>query len=174
LFNHSYSTRRVVSNDQLENFIMMQKIRQFFDSHLAPDSNDMSHNPEHVLKLAVAVLLYEVSASDFQQLPEEKVALLSAVKETFSLSDDESNELLVLAEAEHAGSTDYFQFTSLINQNYSAEQKTELIEKLWQIAFSDQQLHHYEEHVIRRLAELLYVPHAVFISVKHKVKSRLT
>ncbi|MCW8943574.1 MAG: TerB family tellurite resistance protein [Sedimenticola sp.] len=148
---------------------MMQKIRQFFDSHLAPGSNDMSHNPEHALKLAVAVLLFEVAESDYQQLPEEKAALLSAVKETFSLCDAESNELLALAEAEHADSTDYFQFTSLINQNYSAEQKVELIEKLWQIAFSDQQLHHYEEHVIRRLAELLYVPHSAFMAAKHRV-----
>jgi uncharacterized tellurite resistance protein B-like protein len=75
-----------------------------------------------------------------------------------------------MAEAEHADSTDYFQFTRLINEHYSADQKVDLVEKLWLIAFSDRELHHYEEHVIRRLAELLYVPHSAFIAAKHKVQ----
>lgn len=133
----------------------------------------MRRDPEHALQLAVAVLLFEVAESDYEQLPEEKTALLVAVKESFHLSDAESASLLSMAEAEHADSTDYFQFTRLINQYYTPEQKVELIEKLWQIAFSDEELHHYEEHVIRRLAELLYVPHAVFISTKHKIQKKL-
>ncbi|TVO77830.1 tellurite resistance TerB family protein [Sedimenticola selenatireducens] len=149
---------------------MMHKIKQFFDNHLSPISSDMARDPQHALQLAVAVLLYEVAESDYQQHPEEKAALLEAVKSIFNLGDAESSELLAMAEAEHADSTDYFQFTRLINEHYSADQKVDLVEKLWLIAFSDRELHHYEEHVIRRLAELLYVPHSAFIAAKHKVQ----
>ncbi|MCW8889193.1 MAG: TerB family tellurite resistance protein [Sedimenticola sp.] len=148
---------------------MIDKIKQFFENQLAPGSDAMAQDPDHALQLAVAVLLFEVAESDYEQLPEERDALLAAVKTTFKLSDKESSALLLMAEAEHADATDYFQFTRLINQHYTAEQKIELVEKLWQIAYSDQQLHHYEEHVIRRLAELLYVPHTAFMAAKHRV-----
>lgn len=149
---------------------MLDKIKQFFDSHLSPGSSDMVRDPQQALRLAVAVLLYEVAESDYQQHPEEKAALLDAVRSIFNLGAVESSELLALAEAEHADATDYFQFTRLINQHYSADQKGDLMEKLWLIAYSDKKLHHYEEHVIRRLAELLYVPHSVFIAAKHKAQ----
>lgn len=86
----------------------------------------------------------------------------------FQLSPQEADELLALAESEHADSTDYFEFTHLINQHYLEPQKIDLIETLWQIAFADQHLHHYEEHVIRRLSELLHVPHSAFIAAKHR------
>jgi uncharacterized tellurite resistance protein B-like protein len=148
---------------------MIEKIKQFFEIHLAPDSSAMDQDPEHALRLAVAVLLFEVAESDYQQHPDEKAALLSAVQEHFRLAPGEAEELLALAEAEHADSTDYFQFTRLINQHYSPRQKVGLIEALWRVAFSDSELHHYEEHVIRRLADLLYVPHAEFIAAKHRV-----
>jgi uncharacterized tellurite resistance protein B-like protein len=126
----------------------------------------MDEDPQHALRLAVVVLLFEVAESDYRQHPEERAALLSTVRKHFRLTADKADELLALAAAEHAGSTDYFQFTQLINQHYSAQQKVRLIEALWQVAFSDQELHHYEEHVIRRLADLLYVPHADFIATK--------
>lgn len=151
---------------------MIGKIKQFFEHQLAPGSGGMVSDPEHAIQLAVAVLLYEVAESDYEQRPEERNALLDAVKETFNLTEKESAELLSLAEAEHADSTDYFQFTRLINEHYTAEQKIELVEKLWLIAYSDQQLHHYEEHVIRRLAELLHVPHSAFMATKHRVQGK--
>lgn len=151
---------------------MIDKIKQFFETHLAPDSDSMAKDPEHALRLAVTVLLFEVAESDYQQLPEEKEALLQAVRRYFDLDQAQAGELLALAESEHADSTDYYEFTRLINRHYSAEQKNQLIETLWQIAFADQSLHHYEEHVIRRLAELLYVPHSVFIAAKLRADNR--
>lgn len=150
---------------------MMQKIKQFFENHLAPGSSEMEQDPQHALRLAVAVLLFEVAESDYRQHPDEKAALVSAVQEHFHLSPGEARELLQLAAAEHADSTDYFQFTRLINQHYSPPQKVALIEALWRVAFADQKLHRYEEHVIRRLADLLYVPHADFIAAKHRVEN---
>jgi len=153
---------------------MIEKIKQFFETHLAPDSDTMTTDPEHALRLAVTVLLFEVAESDFQQQPEEKEALLQAVQRYFDLGQEQAEALLSMAESEHADSTDYYEFTRLINQHYTAEQKNQLVETLWQIAFADQSLHRYEEHVIRRLSELLYVPHSVFIAAKHRADNRST
>lgn len=151
---------------------MIEKIKQFFETRLASGSDAMAKDPEQALRLAVAVLLFEVAESDFRQQPEEKVALQQAVKQYFGLDASEADELLAMAESEHADSTDYYEFTRLINRNYSAEQKNQLVETLWRIAFADQSLHRYEEHVIRRLSELLYVPHSVFIAAKHRTDNR--
>ena len=73
-----------------------------------------------------------------------------------------------LAEAERTASTDYFQFTSLINGAYSPEQKIRLIELLWRIAYANESLHRYEEHLVRKVADLLHVPHSAFIAAKHR------
>ena len=80
-----------------------------------------------------------------------------------------ANEIIDLARKEHADSIDYFQFTSLINQHYSAAQRIELIEKLWLIAFADNVLDKHEEHVIRRIADLIHVAHSDFMKTKLKV-----
>ena len=75
-------------------------------------------------------------------------------------------ELLRCAERERADSTDYYQFTSLINDEYDAARKAELIELMWRIAYADDALHRYEEHLIRKIAGLIYVPHQEFIRTK--------
>ncbi len=145
---------------------MLKSIFDYFNRHLMPDSSASAPELEGQLKTAVAALLFEIAAADFEQAPEERTEILSAIEKQFQLDEAAARELMQLGEREHAASTDYFQFTSLINKHYSAEQKVWLIEALWRVAFADQKLHQYEEHVIRRLSELLYVPHSDFIAAK--------
>lgn len=151
---------------------MLSKVKKFFDTHLAPNASIPDQGQEHAIRLAVAALLVEVADADYQQQPEERQVLLDTIRDRFDLGVDEAASLIDMAEAEHANATDYFQFTRLINDQYSAEQKIAVIEALWSVAFADQQLHHYEEHVIRRLSELLHVPHHEFISAKHRMQTK--
>jgi uncharacterized tellurite resistance protein B-like protein len=149
---------------------MIKSIQRFFDTYLAPENaSDSEEKRAEGVRLAVAALLLEIAESDFSRSPEEKQMILKIVRENFGLPDDQAEELFALAEAEHADSTDYFQFTRLINQTYSADEKIALIEGLWQVAFADRVLDRHEEHVIRRLSELLHVSHRDFISSKHRV-----
>lgn len=149
---------------------MIKSIQRFFDTYLAPENVAVSEEKRaEGVRLAVAALLLEIAESDFSRSPEEKQMILKIVRENFGLPEDQAEELFALAEAEHADSTDYFQFTRLINQNYSADEKISLIEGLWRVAFADHVLDRHEEHVIRRLSELLHVSHRDFISSKHKV-----
>jgi uncharacterized tellurite resistance protein B-like protein len=150
---------------------MIKSIQRFFDTYLVPENVAISEEKRaEGVRLAVAALLLEIAESDFSRSPEEKQMILKIIRENFGLPEDQAEELFALAEAEHADSTDYFQFTRLINQHYSADEKIALIEGLWRVAFADQVLDRHEEHVIRRLSELLHVSHRDFISSKHRVK----
>lgn len=150
---------------------MLPKIKQFFDKHFVAESNATTFDSAHALQLAMASLMIEVAESDYEDAPEERETLLNLVTQSFDLNQDEANELIALARQEHADSTDYFQFTSLINQHYSATQRIELIENLWKIAFADKVLDKHEIHVIRRIADLIHVSHSDFIAAKLKVES---
>ncbi|MCU7924001.1 MAG: TerB family tellurite resistance protein [Candidatus Thiodiazotropha sp. (ex Dulcina madagascariensis)] len=147
---------------------MLKAIKDYFDTYLTPDSGQEAQQQEQAVKLAVAVLLVEIAESDFEHAAEEKAVILQAIQRQFGLDRAAAERLMLLARQEHVESTDYFQFTRLINEHYSPEQKIKVIEALWQVAFADNRLHRYEEHVIRRLAELIYVSHNDFIAAKHR------
>ncbi|MDX1811364.1 MAG: TerB family tellurite resistance protein, partial [Gammaproteobacteria bacterium] len=66
-----------------------------------------------------------------------------------------------------------YEFTSLINNGFSPEEKVKIIELMWQVAYSDKELEKYEEALVRKIADLLYVPHTAFIAAKHRVISSL-
>jgi len=147
---------------------MLVSIKRFFELHIVSASGEHA-DPQQALRIAVAVLLVEIAEADYQNDPKERDELEGIVRDQFELTEAEAAELIALARSEHSNSTDYFQFTSLINEHFSGEQKIEMIENLWRIAFADNQLHHNEEHVIRRLADLLHVPHSQFIKTKHRI-----
>jgi uncharacterized tellurite resistance protein B-like protein len=148
---------------------MLKQIQDFFRQHLISTvGNDADR--EQALRLAVAALLIEVTHLDHEVTPEEKAAVDLAVRRHMGLSGETVAELLQYAERERADSTDYYQFTLLINREYDAARKVELIELMWRIAYADDALHRYEEHLIRKIAELLYVPHRAFVAAKHRAR----
>jgi uncharacterized tellurite resistance protein B-like protein len=95
---------------------------------------------------------------------------LSLIHQNFSLTDEQTSALVALAEQKRKQATDYFEFTSLINKEYSLEQKIRLIEALWKIAFVDGVLDMNEEYLVRKIADLLHVPHTAFILAKIRVE----
>ena len=150
---------------------MLPRVKQFFESHFIAESGSSELDSEHALRLAMASLMIEVAESDYENSPAEREALLKIVKQSFDLKESEASEIIELAQQEHTESTDYFQFTSLINQNYSAAQRIVLIENLWKIAFADKVLDKHEVHVIRRIADLIHVSHSDFIATKLRVQT---
>jgi uncharacterized tellurite resistance protein B-like protein len=150
---------------------MLSRIKRFFDQHLAAEP--MAQDPDHVLRLAVGALLLEMTHMDGEVWPKQREAVEQAVRTCFDLAEGEANELLDLAEAERAESTDYFQFTSLINRSYTPDEKERLVETLWRVAFANEALHMYEEHLVRKVADLLYVPHSAFIAAKHRARGNV-
>ncbi len=149
---------------------MLKAIKMFFEQNISIEL--AVDNQEHQLKLATAALLLEMMHQDEQVLETEQQAVRQALKENFTLSDEESTELCHLAQQELKNATDYYQFTKLIAEHFSQQQKIKVIELLWQVAYADNHLDAYEEHMVRRIADLIYVPHQDFIQTKLRVQNQ--
>jgi len=147
---------------------MIIKIRRFFEQYIVVTENISKDELEHQLQLACAALMIEVLYADYSVDQSEIDTLCETLQDNFDLNKDEANKLIQLAEEERAGATDYYQFTSLINEFYTQQQKRELVTRLWQMAYADHTIHKFEEHLVRRLADLLHVPHSAFMQSKHK------
>jgi uncharacterized tellurite resistance protein B-like protein len=118
------------------------------------------------LNLAVAALLVEVLRADDEVDPAERGQVVESLGLQLGLSVSEGQELLQLAEQRVDEAYDLYQFTSQVNRALSAGEKLRLVEQLWRVASADAVIHKYEEHVIRRIADLLHVPHRDFIAAK--------
>lgn len=149
---------------------MLNQIKLFFEQHLALSAPE--DKSEGKLQLAAIALFLEMMAMDDKVTPKEQEAILALIQQNFSLTDGQATALIALAEQQRQQATDYFQFTSLINKTYSLEQKIQLIESLWKIAFIDGVLDIQEEYLVRKIADLLHVPHAAFIMAKNKVNPK--
>ncbi|UCB55484.1 MAG: TerB family tellurite resistance protein [Thiotrichales bacterium] len=151
---------------------MIVRIRQFFERHIIVTEDIGTDQLEHQLRLASAALMIEVLYADHAVEQAELDTLRRILQDHFELTTDEADNLIQLADEERIEATDYYQFTSLINEFYTQQQKRELITRLWQMAYADNKLHKFEEHLVRRLADLLHVPHAAFIQSKHEAASQ--
>ena len=143
---------------------MLKGIRDFFEQHLAAPA--AAPRSRHTLELATATLIAEVARLDGGIDAQERAAMLEAVRARFGLTPAEADSLVALAEAESRDATDYYQFTSLIREGYSPQEREEIVELMWRAAYADARLSAHELHVIRKVADLLYGPHAAYIAAK--------
>jgi uncharacterized tellurite resistance protein B-like protein len=145
---------------------MLSSIRTFFRTHLARPGGRDPHQAEQAARRAAAALLLEMTHVEDapEALARETVADL--VRECFGMSWSQAEALLGCAEAERSAATDYFQFTSLINEHYGPEDKARLVAALWRVAFADERLGRHEEYLMRKVSELLYVPQNVSVHAK--------
>ncbi len=149
---------------------MIIAIKKFFENKINPDTDTFKKDSEHAIRLATAALLIEVSRADYSVKDGETDVIVKAIQARFNLSHAETEEILCMAEEEVKISPSYHEFTSLINREFSPDQKRSIIEHLWEVAIADGEIEKHEEHLIRKIANLLYVPHKEFIDAKLKVK----
>lgn len=150
---------------------MIERIKSFFEKQFMNENAQPSNDQK--LKLATACLFVEMMYQDHKVSDVEKETVQDILKNLFELSDAEASELHELAEQEVSQATDYHQFTNLIAKHFDQPQKIKIIENLWKIAYSDYHLDKYEEHMVRRIADLIYVSHKDFIQAKHRVQKIL-
>jgi uncharacterized tellurite resistance protein B-like protein len=148
---------------------MLKALRTFFDEHLAAPANETRADAERRAQIAAAVLLVEVARSDQSFSDAERATVLGSVQRKFRLSPAEARQLIQLAEAQSLAAHDIYQFTSQIDATFPLDQKLRLLEELWRAAYSDSVLNEYEEHLIRRIADLLHLSHSQFIGAKLRV-----
>ena len=151
---------------------MLNRIARFFDQHLQREDGSKELSFEQK-QLAVAALLIEVAIADHILEDSELASLRTILERKFKLSPQKLDELEELAIAEQSGATSLYQFTRLINTECSAKEKYDLIEAMWEIAYSDGTLHKYQEALIRKVAELIYVSHSQFIRARNTIRDQI-
>ena len=124
-------------------------------------------------ELAYASLLIEVINSDNKFDDRERDKLLEILSNKLDIHKEELDNFTELAQKKSEDSTSLYEFTREINDQYEYEEKVSLITDLWGIAYSDGKLDKYEDYVIRKIADLIYVSHADFIKSKLKVKNAI-
>ena len=152
---------------------MIRRIQQYFTDRIQSRVHGSQQGNEQALRLATAALLIEVTRADFHVEQSERRAVVNAVQKLFELSRQETDELVALAEEEVDGSVSLFQFTQLVDKEFSQQQKAEIIEMMWRVAFADLNKDHHEESLVRKVADLLHVPHSTFIRTRHNVEMEL-
>ena len=121
-------------------------------------------------RLAVATLLVEIARADFDVDPTERIAIRRMLGASYGLDPESAGELLARAEHAVEESVSLHEFTSRLNDELSPKEKTGIVEMLWRVAFADGRIDKYEEHLVRKAADLLYVPHRHFIRAKLKIE----
>ncbi|MDH3978089.1 MAG: TerB family tellurite resistance protein [Gammaproteobacteria bacterium] len=122
---------------------------------------------------STAVLLIEIARADSDRLDVEREAMLAALTEYFPLSADEAAEVLSKAEVAAENSVSLHEFTNLLHSELSYDEKEQIVEMLWRIALADKQLDKYEDYMIGKISELLYVARGDVIRLKHRVYQSL-
>jgi len=119
--------------------------------------------------LAAIGLVVEVIQADQRCTNEELQQLRNVALDTFTVSADQVDSLIANALDDHNNRVSIQPLTRLINETFSAQQKADLVKAMWRVAFADGTLEKYEEGAIRKTADLLYIPHSVFIKTKLQV-----
>jgi len=152
---------------------MLKDLQRFFKETLLPEEEDTEEDRERGIQHATAALLIELSKADFEEDNEERAFVLDTLTRAFNLDQHALDQLVEWAEAATADATDLYQFTKLVNEHYNNDQKIELLENLWKVAYVDGRIDRYEEQFIRRIAGLFNLPHSDFIKAKISAREDL-
>jgi len=148
---------------------MSDLLKRFFskatDNLMQADSQSTNHD----IRVAVCALLVEIARIDEAFTPKEMETILAILKEKYGLPQQHAVALVADAEKELENSVDLWQFAKLINQNYSNEEKIEIIETLWRIVYVDGKMDRYEHYLMNKLNHLLRLSHDQLIDAKLKV-----
>jgi len=134
----------------------------------APESQEQDEIER--IQVATCIILLEVAKSDDEFSSIEKATVKAILKKKFDVSAEAVEELMEMASKKREESVDLWQFTNLINQNYTKEEKIKIVESAWRVIYADEKLDGYEDHFVHKLAKLLQLDHSELIEAKLKIK----
>jgi uncharacterized tellurite resistance protein B-like protein len=146
---------------------MIQLLKALFE----PSLRESEDSRQRSVRLAAAALLVETARADFTESAVEITKLTRLLTTALALEPGEVQELVSTAQDRVEDATSLYEFTRLINAHCSLEQKLQLISAMWLVAYADGDVDKYEEHLIRNVADLLYVPHSNYIHCKLAAKN---
>ncbi|MDT8448648.1 MAG: TerB family tellurite resistance protein [Wenzhouxiangellaceae bacterium] len=141
---------------------LLEKLKTLVEPD-APEASETDPLPR-----ALAVLMLELAATDAGIDDDERRVIEQAVRDRFGLDDEELRTLLNEAGEIQRNAHSLHEFTHALRTGLKPEQRADVVGWLWKVAWADSRLDRHEEHLVRRLADLLGVPHREFIRRKHQ------
>jgi len=148
---------------------MIDLVGKFFGKTTGARSPGRKNDSVHDIRVATCALLLEMATIDGEFSDSERNSILSILKGNFQLSDAYATQLLEVSNEELDRSIDLWQFTNLINENFSEEEKIQTIEMIWKIIYIDGKLDSHEDYLVHKLATLLRLSHQQLIDAKMKI-----
>lgn len=127
-------------------------------------------NEEKKLQVATCALLLEMAKADEEFSDDERTKIISVIQKTFSLDKEYIDELIELSEERIKESISIYEFSTIINQNFSKDEKFELLKNLWRLIYVDETLNMHEDHLIKKIGSTLNMEHRDIIAAKLMVK----
>ncbi|CAB5131065.1 hypothetical protein D3OALGB2SA_3637 [Olavius algarvensis associated proteobacterium Delta 3] len=148
---------------------MIDIVNRFFGKTVSDGGRQATPGAGHDIRLAACALFLEMARIDGSFTEDETREILSILEGRYGLSADDAGELMAAADKELNDSVDLWQFARLINENYTNDEKLEIIEMLWRIVYVDGRLDQHENYLMHKLEQLLRLSHKQLIDMKLKV-----
>ena len=149
--------------------MFLNKLKAWFDRE-----DEESGPTEDDLRLATVALLVEMARADFEDDPKEQKAILDILRVHYSVSSEEAKSLFESAEARVDESVSLHEFTNKLHKQLNANDKNKIVRMMWEVALSDGEIDKHEDHLVRKVADLLYVNHSDLVRLKHLVMKGLS
>ncbi len=144
---------------------MIKRIKNLI-SNFSKQEEDKEEDKISSLDKACSALLIEVAYADRVFDESEIISLKESLKETYKLDDEIIDELILDAKKTVDESTSLYEYTRVVNDEFTYSDKLELLSRIWKLAFADGNLDKYEDHIIRKISDLIHVSHSDFIKIK--------
>lgn len=117
------------------------------------------------IQKSICSLMIEVAYAD-NQLDESELKTMGNSLSKLDIEKEEIQEIVDATLAKSKESISFYEHTRILNDKLDYDQKKEVLNSVWAIAFADGEMDKHEEHLIRRIADLLYLNHKDFINAK--------
>ena len=151
---------------------MIDALKEFFRLKALGGPKPSAEVHERAVWIAAGVLLFEIVRADNRVEEAERTVMRTALQSTFNLTAEQTTEIMGVSETQSRTATSLFEFTSVIDAEFSPDQKKRIVELLWLVAFADGRKDAEEEHLIRKIAGLLHVAHPDFIDAKIRARGQ--
>lgn len=150
---------------------MLDSLRELVSRQLGPKDDPAAR--QRGIQRATAALMVEMVRADAEILGEEAAALHGLLAQHFKLTPDEVRVLIAAAERQADAAVSLLDFTQLLNDTLDGTERAYVVELLWRVAFADRKLDRYEELLVRKVADLLYLPNSELVRTRLKVQASL-
>lgn len=148
---------------------MLKALNDWLDRAFSPQLEPAPEDREHALRVATALLLVEVARADLDSDLTADATVCELLRAHFELTEPEVRLLVEEARRTADRAVELQAFTRRLHESLSSAEKERVVEMLWRVALADRNLDKHEDHLVRRVAQLLYVPHGDMIRIRNRV-----